>query len=63
MIKVILLIIAFVLLYTVGRIKGEKETLERIKEYIKNSNNWNEFMEQISIDFKANDIKEWIQWI
>ena len=63
MIKVILLIIAFVLLYTVGRIKGEKETLERIKGYIKNSNNWNEFMEQISIDFKANDIKEWIQWI
>lgn len=58
MIKVILLIIAFVLLYTVGRIKGEKEILERIKEYIKNSNNWNEFMEQISIDFKANDIKE-----
>ena len=58
MIKVILLIIAFVLLYTIGRIKGEKETLERIKEYIKNSNNWNEFMEQISIDFKANDIKE-----
>lgn len=58
MIKVILLIIAFVLLYTVGRIKGEKETLERIKEYIKNSNNCNEFMEQISIDFKANDIKE-----
>ena len=58
MIKVILLIIAFVLLYTVGRIKGEKETLERIKEYIKNSNNWNECMEQISIDFKANDIKE-----
>ena len=58
MIKVILLIIAFVLLYTVGRIKGEKETLERIKEDIKNSNNWNEFMEQISIDFKANDIKE-----
>lgn len=61
MIKVILLIIAFVLLYTVytaGRIKGEKETLERIKEYIKNSNNWNEFMEQKSIDFKANDIKK-----
>ena len=39
MIQIILLIIAFILLYTVGRIKGEKETLERIKEYIKNSNN------------------------
>lgn len=58
MIQIILLISEFVFIYIAGKMKGEKETLERISGYIKLSNNWNEFMEKISVDFIDNNIEE-----
>ena len=56
--KVILLIILLILIYKVGKNAGEIETLEKIKKYIKQSRNWNEFMEKLSVDLNKYDIEE-----
>ena len=57
MFKIILIILLFWLFYVVGKLTGEIETLEKIKNYIKESKNWNEFMEKISADFNENNIE------
>jgi hypothetical protein len=55
--KAILLFLLMVLMYKVGENIGTEGTLERIKKYIKQSKNWDEFMEKISVDFNKYDIK------
>lgn len=48
--KIILLILILVL----GYMYGERSTLTKIKKYIKESKDWNEFMEKLSVD-----LNEW----
>ena len=38
--------------------QGEKETLERVRRYIKTSVNWDKFMEKISVEFNQYNFKE-----
>ena len=57
MFKIILIILLFACIYEAGKIRGEKETLETIKEYLKQAKDWDKFMEKISIDFNRNDIE------
>ena len=49
MFKVILVIIFCICLYEAGKMQGKKETLERVRRYIKTSVNWDKFMEKISV--------------
>ncbi len=58
MFKVILIILLCVCVYFAGMMQGEKDTLERVKDYIKTSKNWDEFMEKISIEFLQYNFKE-----
>lgn len=55
--KVILIIILCWLFYVVGKLTGEIKTLEKIKNHIKASKDWDEFMEKISVDFNKNNIE------
>ena len=57
--KVILIILLVSFSYTVGADDSERRTLTRVKNYIKASKNWNEFMEKISVDFNRNNIEVW----
>lgn len=50
--KIILVIALGTLLYQIGKECGEKDTLLKIKNYIKESKNWNNFLEKISKDWK-----------
>ena len=43
--------------YTLGADDGERRTLTRIRDYIKQSKDWNEFMEMLSVDFNKNNIE------
>lgn len=52
-----LLFLLMILLYKVGENIGITGTLERIKKYIKQSKDWNEFMEKLSVDFNKYDIE------
>lgn len=52
------MILLCICVYESGKMQGEKETLERVKNYIKISKNWNEFMEKISVDFMQYNFKE-----
>lgn len=58
MFKVVLIIIFCICLYEAGKMQGEKETLKRVKRYIKTSVNWDEFMEKISVEFNQYNFKE-----
>lgn len=58
MFKVILIILLCICVYEAGKMQGEKETLERVKNYIKISKNWNEFMEKISVELNQYNFKE-----
>jgi len=58
MFKVILIILLCVCVFEAGVMQGEKDTLERVKDYIKTSKNWDEFMEKISIEFLQYNFKE-----
>ena len=55
--KVILITILCWLFYVVGKLTGEIKTLEKIKNLIKESKDWNEFMERLSVDFNKNNIE------
>ncbi len=55
--KVILITILCWLFYVVGKLTGEIKTLEKIKNHIKESKDWNEFMEMLSVDFNKNNIE------
>lgn len=58
MIGIILLItILCWLIYGVGKAAGEIETLKKMKKYIEESKDWNEFTEKISADFNKNNIE------
>ena len=58
MFKVILIILLCDCVFEAGVMQGEKDTLERVKDYIKTSKNWDEFMEKISIEFLQYNFKE-----
>lgn len=58
MFKVILIILLCVCVFEAGVMQGEKDTIERVKDYIKTSKNWDEFMEKISIEFLQYNFKE-----
>lgn len=58
MFKVILVIIFCICLYEAGKMQGKKETLERVRRYIKTSVNWDKFMEKISVEFNQYNFKE-----
>lgn len=59
LVKVIFIILLVSFSYTVGTDNGEKRALTRIRDYIKQSKDWNEFMEKISADFNENNIEVW----
>ena len=58
MFKIILIILLCVCVYSAGTMQGEKDTLERVMEYIKKAKNWDEFMEKISVEFNQYNFKE-----
>lgn len=45
--------------YTLGADDSERRTLTRIRDYIKQSKDWNEFTEKLSVDFNRNNIEVW----
>lgn len=57
LVKIILIILMVGFSYTVGADDGERRTLTRVKNYIKVSKDWDEFMEMLSIDFNKNNIE------
>ena len=59
LVKIILIILLVSFSYTVGADDSERRTLTRVKNYIKVSKNWNEFMEMLSVDFNKNNIEVW----
>ena len=58
MFKVILIILLCVCVFEAGVMQGEKDTLERVMDYIKKAKNWDEFMEKISVEFNQYNFKE-----
>lgn len=58
MFKVVLIILLCVCVFEAGVMQGEKDTLERVMDYIKKAKNWDEFMEKISIEFNQYNFKE-----
>ncbi len=58
MFKVVLIILLCVCVYMAGMMQGEKETLERVRRYIKTSKTWDKFMEKISVEFNQYNFKE-----
>ena len=59
LVKIILIIFTVGFSYTVGADDGDRRTLTRVKGYIEQSKDWNEFMEMLSVDFNRNDIEVW----
>ena len=59
MFKVILIILLCVCVFEAGVMQGEKDTLERVMDYIKKAKNWDEFMEKISVEFNQYYFKEY----
>ena len=57
LVKIILIVLMVGFSYTVGADDSERKTLTRVKNYIKASKNWDEFMEKISVDFNRNNIE------
>ncbi|MCI7206448.1 MAG: hypothetical protein MSA15_10730 [Clostridium sp.] len=58
MFKVVLIILLCVCVFEAGVMQGEKDTLERVMDYIKKAKNWDEFMEKISVEFNQYNFKE-----
>ncbi len=58
MFKVVLIILLCVCVYMAGMMQGEKDTLERVRRYIKTSKTWDKFMEKISVEFNKYNFKE-----
>ena len=59
LVKIILILLMVGFSYTLGADDGERRTLTRIRDYIKQSKDWNEFMEMLSVDFNKNNIEVW----
>lgn len=59
LVKVIFIILLVSFSYTVGADDSERRTLTRIRDYIKQSKDWNEFAEKLSVDFNRNNIEVW----
>lgn len=57
LVKIILIILMVGFSYTLGADDSERKTLTRVKNYIKASKDWDEFMEMLSIDFNKNNIE------
>lgn len=58
MFKVVLIILLCVCVYMAGMMQGKKDTLERVRRYIKTSKTWDKFMEKISVEFNQYNFKE-----
>lgn len=58
MFKIILIILLAMFSYALGADNSKRETLEKIKYYIKRSKDWNEFMEILSVEFNRYNIGE-----
>ena len=58
MFKVVLIILLCVCVFEAGVMQGEKDTLERVMDYIKKAKNWDDFMEKISVEFNQYNFKE-----
>ena len=58
MFKIILIILLCICVYFAGEMQGEKDTLERVRKYIKTSKTWDKFMEKISVEFNQYNFKE-----
>lgn len=59
LVKIILIILMVGFSYTLGADDSERRTLTRIRDYIKQSKDWNEFTEKLSVDFNRNNIEVW----
>ena len=57
LVKIILIILMVGFSYTLGADDSERRTLTRIRDYIKQSKDWNEFTEKLSVDFNRNNIE------
>lgn len=57
LVKTILIILMVGFSYTLGADDSERRTLTRIRDYIKQSKDWNEFTEKLSVDFNRNNIE------
>ena len=57
LVKIILIELMVGFSYTVGADDSERRTLTRVRDYIKQPKNWNEFMEMLSVDFNRNNIE------
>lgn len=51
-------IIILILILMLGYMYGERSTIKKIKTYIKESKDWNEFMEKLSVDLNEWNIGE-----
>jgi len=51
-------IILLILMLIWGYMLGERSTIKKIKSYIKESKDWNEFMEKLSVDLNEWNIGE-----
>ena len=51
-------IIILILILMLGYMYGERSTIKKIKTYIKESKDWNEFMEKLSVDLNEYNIGE-----
>lgn len=51
-------IIVLILMLILGYMYGERSTLTKVKKYIKDSKDWNEFMEKLSVDLNEYNIGE-----
>ena len=58
MFKVVLIILLCVCVFEAVVMQVEKDTLERVMDYIKKAKNWDEFMEKISVEFNQYNFKE-----
>ena len=47
-----------ILMLILGYMYGERSTLTKVKKYIKDSKDWNEFMEKLSVDLNEYNIGE-----
>ena len=57
LVKIILIILMVGFSYTLGADDSERRTLTRIRDYIKQSKDWNEYTEKLSVDFNRNNIE------
>ncbi len=56
MTKIILIFILAILMFYVGESQGEMKISKKVKEYIEESKDWNEFLVKMSMEWKDKGI-------